>query len=376
MTQTLLCSGAKPKREASIQIIYVLFPLFVITAKIIRHTIMKTVLVDAGIGHLMLPNILAGNIRFLLFETTGTMDASGNASYLFSFLRFGAKSYLEFETVITILWNLIILSIMRMIKKSLTIGQISFLALSILVLNIFDFTLAKEPIQMLYFLAMYYVLKSNSISIRGKSIWTFVILTFSIITFRTYYVIIVYFLTCVQFIGWLYMRKQKRITFLRLLGITLLIGVFYYILLSASHIISPDNYDELIRVRTRTSTAASDIRTIVPVSNQIVFALNYLATVLRMLFPLELIWLGVKYIPYVLYQLVITALVFLALKGFRKNSAEKNLALFVFFGFLFASASFEPDFGSWVRHEAVTFPLLLLIADIAANKSTIHLHRG
>ena len=48
----------------------------------------------------------------------------------------------------------------------------------------------------------------------------------------------------------------------------------------------------------------------------------------------------------------------------RENSSTKNIALLVYFAFLFASASFEVDYGSWIRHCAVTFPILLLMTEI------------
>lgn len=37
------------------------------------------------------------------------------------------------------------------------------------------------------------------------------------------------------------------------------------------------------------------------------------------------------------------------------------LAISVFLGYVLASVLFEPDFGSWVRHEAATFPVLHLL---------------
>ena len=36
-------------------------------------------------------------------------------------------------------------------------------------------------------------------------------------------------------------------------------------------------------------------------------------------------------------------------------------ALYLSLAFLLCSAAFEPDFGSWIRHEGITLPVLLLI---------------
>ena len=126
----------------------------------------------------------------------------------------------------------------------------------------------------------------------------------------------------------------------------------------------PTEYSELIRVRTRSSTAASDMRNIFKSTNLLIFSFDYLIMLLRMMFPIELLRLGIKYVPYVLYQVIITYFVIKNIKSIKSNGKIKNIALYLYIGFLFASATFEPDFGSWVRHEAVLFPILLIFADI------------
>ena len=44
------------------------------------------------------------------------------------------------------------------------------------------------------------------------------------------------------------------------------------------------------------------------------------------------------------------------------GQSEHLLALSVFTAYILGSFLFEPDFGSWVRHEAATFPVLHMIA--------------
>lgn len=39
----------------------------------------------------------------------------------------------------------------------------------------------------------------------------------------------------------------------------------------------------------------------------------------------------------------------------------RTAALYLYLAFLLCSAAFEPDFGSWIRHEGITLPILLLI---------------
>ena len=42
--------------------------------------------------------------------------------------------------------------------------------------------------------------------------------------------------------------------------------------------------------------------------------------------------------------------------------------MYIYYAFLLGSATFEPDFGSWIRHEAVLFPILLILMDAIKEK--------
>ena len=39
----------------------------------------------------------------------------------------------------------------------------------------------------------------------------------------------------------------------------------------------------------------------------------------------------------------------------------RTSALYLYLAFLLCSAAFEPDFGSWIRHQGVALPIILLI---------------
>ena len=39
----------------------------------------------------------------------------------------------------------------------------------------------------------------------------------------------------------------------------------------------------------------------------------------------------------------------------------RTAALYLYLAFLLCSAAFEPDFGSWIRHQGVALPIILLI---------------
>ncbi|MDD3416131.1 MAG: hypothetical protein PHY47_19385 [Lachnospiraceae bacterium] len=349
-------------RVYSKQNLYLAMLFLIIAGKIIRYTIMKETLVDTSIGHYMLIDILKDNVNFSFFSETG---AAGNASYIFHFLRYiGLSQYIEFEIAITLFWNLILLGLFTRIRTMLTGYQIVFAMMSVIVLNIFDFNLAKEPIQMLYFIWLFCMILNRKYSLIKKYIAAICILVFSALTFRLYYVLIIFFATETFLFFVLISRSKKKFGIKKIIFIVFVLVTTYYVLLRIFQSVLPSAFAELYRVRTRQSTAASDMRVIFHSNNLILFCVDYLLMLLRMLFPIELLRAGPKYMAYVLYQMLVSYGVIKAVQMHSNNSKTKNLALYIYLGFLLASGTFEPDFGSWVRHEAVVVPLLLIINDM------------
>lgn len=358
------------QKSVNTNLIFAIFLILVFVGKIIRYTIMKTVLVDTGIGHFLIDTILYGNNKFSLLNTDSMVsEACGNAVVIFRLINiFKIDTYIGWEIYISCIWNLILICILAGVRKNIDIKQFLFIVLSIIVLNIFDFTLAKEPIQMLYFIAIYYILMMPAKSDRFRYIGTIGVLILSTFTFRAYYLLIIMFMIFIQVLFKIFIFNKKKIKIKDIIILLITIAAFYFVFLNVVKTVMPSQYAELIRVRTRVSTAASDMRNIFKSSNLVIFSLDYLLMLLRMLFPVELLALGVKYIPYVFYQLVITYFLIGAIKNVRNNGKVKNIALYLYIGFLFASATFEPDFGSWVRHETVLFPVLLIVANIKKKK--------
>ena len=179
-------------------IIIFLFIFLIIIGKVVRYTIMKETLVEPGIGHSMIANVASRIILFgLTFdskEAEDSISASDNATSFFSLINFfKISTYEGMEIYISIIWNLLLLLLIFRVKDSLSIFEFIFLTLSIVVLNIFDFCLAKEPVQMLYFILIYFVLTKCK-SFKKMFILTMLIILFSAITFRLYYILIIPFM--------------------------------------------------------------------------------------------------------------------------------------------------------------------------------------
>lgn len=347
------------KIEIDRKIIYFIFPILIVIAKAIRYTVMKESLVDEGIGHFFLIDILNGNSYF-------AFDGSRLTIFIFSLINkvFNFSTYLQFEILITIIWNLILFFIIFKLKKKLNLFQFLFIIASIAVLNIFDFCLAKEPLQMLFFIAIYLIIcsKNNRLKNILKFFLTFFIFLAVALLFRKYYVLIA-FLFMLIYIIYIILKKinLKRYNFI-IAFVFILLAIFIFLIISS--IFMPNQYKELVRVKERISMADSAIHGIaekVDNINFFILIVDYVVVSIKLLFPIELIFLGIKYLPYIFYQFLISYFVIKSMISLKQNDENKNLALFAYLAFLIGSSMFEPDFGSWIRHEAVFCPILFII---------------
>lgn len=349
-----------PIPKFNIAIIYYLYLPFIIISKIIRYSIMKSVLVDTSAGWGILEQIKFKNYGLAYLGSKYTGVAATNTAFVFSFFyHLGVRSFLGYEILITILWNIFFLLILKKLKKSQTIESIIFISLTITALNIFDFNLSKEPLQMIMFIGLFYILNHNY-PLLQKTVLSFVLIgTFTLI-YRVYYILIIYFAVVSYLFIKIIIGKRKRIKFFHIIIYSLIIILSYYLFLNIVQFLSPLSYAELIRVRLRTSDATTDIAPLINSNNVFLSNLNYPIALIRMMFPLELISKGAKYLPYVILQLIITKSIIDSLKFFNSSDSSQKLCSYIIWGFIFASCTFEPDFGSWLRHEAIMIPLLFI----------------
>ena len=142
-----------------------------------------------------------------------------------------------------------------------------------------------------------------------------------------------------------------------------------YVMMMMAQRMMPDEYNQMIGLRSGYLTAfdgsadsATLIRNWIPGDGLPVFMANYVFNAFRMMIPLELALKGAYYLPFFAFQCMIT---FYTVNLIRQinNIDDPNLfiALCVYIGYALASFIFEPDFGSWTRHESATFPVLLLL---------------
>ncbi len=353
----------------------------IILAKIVRWTIMRPQLVDMSIGWGFLPKIQAR--PFIGFAPSNFLGASNsvtnvddNAISFFQLLDLGFTSYQAWEAYITVLFNILIfLSVKNFYERNPYAGwkENFFVYLNVAILNIFCLNVAKEPYQMIFFFLMAMAIAIPK-DYTSKSIALIVTLVLTILYSRKYYgLVLMYFLILNFVVDKLFGKNQqeqaemsdsKKKMYGKLFLMAVLFGVLHYFFMSYLMTGNADTYDEMVAANSRDSTsAASEITPLFPNSNPALLAVDYFIKIFRLMVPIELLFkLKVTYLFLLVYQGLL--LTFLA-RTFQNRDKQQNptrtIAMYLYIAFLLCSATFEPDFGSWVRHQGVAFPVILLI---------------
>lgn len=353
----------------------------IILAKIVRWTIMYPQLVGMSIGWGYVPKIQSW--PFQGFDAADFFGASNSASFVgdnaisfFQLLDLGFTSYQSWEVYLTIIYNILIfLCVKNFYERNPYAGRNEncFVYLNVAILNIFCLNLAKEPYQMAFFFLMAMAIAIPK-DYNRKSIALIVALVLTILYSRKYFgLVLMYFLilnfVVDKFFGknqqeQIEMSDSKKKMYGKLLLMAVLFGVLHYFFMSYLMTGNADTYDEMVAANSRDWTpAASEITPLFPNSNPALLAVDYFLKILRLMVPIELLFkLKVTYLFLLVYQGLL--LTFLA-RTFRNRDKQQNptrtIAMYLYIAFLLCSAAFEPDFGSWVRHQGVAFPVILLL---------------
>ena len=213
--------------------------------------------------------------------------------------------------------------------------------------------------------------------------------------------------------------RQKLIS--NIFFTSIIIGVSYFFLLSYLATSDEGTYTEMIdanyRDMSRSSVADSEIVPFFPKGNRVFATFDYVIKIFRLMFPFELLIKGkIKYIFFIVFQSLLVLFIERAFINRKKNDItiveeeeeneednkeevtisdndeetvfqedfedeieenddqrvlrlqqeedrrlSRTSALYLYLAFLLCSAAFEPDFGSWIRHQGVALPIILLI---------------
>lgn len=279
---------------------------------------------------------------------------------------FDFKTVFQWTVAINIVFNAIIASIILK-YKSLTLEELIFSVVNLFLLDVFVYNLSKEPIQLVVYILVF-VISIIKISNLKKIIICSAVFILESMWFRAYYILIAGLTILIYFllIRFANSTKKKKNAFI----VFVLIIVAFLISMYAMKYISPENYDQLINRRNNseaylggyTETLIADV---FENSNHLLYACNYITNLIRIFFPIELLFKGVKYIPFVVYQLYMMFYVIKSVKNINKKNIV-NITLIL--SYLFCSVTFEPDFGSVIRHETVLFLFFLLMVKLCNKK--------
>lgn len=306
--------------------------------------------------------MMSGNLEFEL-QSAYTLTAIFSRSI--NILRL--NSLLQWSVFYAVILNLVIIIILNQIKVENSIEYVWVLA-SVGLVNIYVFNLSKDVFQFILFLLGYAVILSNVTKTKKVLLSISMFLIWGVI-FRKYFIIIAAYVI-LSYLTILHLRKNKSQSFIVFL-IVIIIGVFLSLILTS--VFMPDEYSIIINVHHKLTVNRVDSQDAMTLicdvlnnnnGNLFIYILNYGINLIRMMVPLELVLkMDLKYLMFFAYQMAITILVIKRAKliFLKESSDEQILAFSVYLGFLLGSALFEPDFGSWVRHESSTFPILLIV---------------
>lgn len=273
----------------------------------------------------------------------------------------GLNTLVEWNIFLSVIFNVvIILFAIKFLKLEKIESSLFFLA-SVGLLNIYVFNISKEIIQFIIFFVVFFVYKTK-LNKWMKLVLSAMIFVLEAVFFRKYYILFIPILIT----GILSVNKCKK-NYLIYLAINFCV---FFLVVFAAKFITPDYYSDLIEVRKSLNInrvdsvdAKTQINDLFVVDSYLLYCLSYIVNYVRISIPIELLFKGVKYIPFILYQISITMLLIFFMK---KEDKKQNfiLELVISCSYLMVATTFEPDFGSLIRHEITMFPFFVFLFDM------------
>lgn len=290
---------------------------------------------------------------------TGGWAVTANFFNLLDWFHFTTLS--EWSCLLAVIFN-IYLFISLMKYPAFKLPDYLFMLCITALLNIYVFRMSKDLIQYLIFILAAGFIRSRFECKLKVGIIALLLATEGFI-FRSYY-----YLVCVLFLLLCIVIKadKKKWHFIFGLGVSCVAGLFALRYLSYGH------YMELITIRdslTLSRVNSTDANTLIvnlfdTNGSLLLFIINYVINLFRILFPLELIGKGVFYLAFVIFQLlvtirIVTVCVVNATSLFSSNQDHRlQLTFCLIAAYYLVGIIFEPDFGSFIRHESAFCPVL------------------
>ena len=238
-------------------------------------------------------------------------------AYLFAMHFFKIINIFHFDSLLQ--WSIFLAIIFNTVwfkqllkKESYNLMQYLFIYSATVLLNIYIFNISKDIIQFIFFEIMYLIVNKKNIKDKTKILICSIILVYEALFFRTYYGIMFLLFITILLIYNLFI-KNKKIVLSKIAKIFLGTLVIFFIELFLLSLFSTENYNSILNARSNVNINrmnSADANTIINdylnVNNKYLnFIGNYLINVLRFFCPLELLFINVKYIFFIIYQSLI-----------------------------------------------------------------------
>ena len=250
--------------------------------------------------------------------------------------------------------------------KEMEMRECIFTLMIVGILNIYVFSITKETIQICFFFLVYLIiqlpLKNTLLKVIGCALVFYWESTF----YRSYYMIMAA-MTIFMYLIFVWLRQREKIKRKHIVIIVVMCFVAVFAFFYASQFVSHKDYINALNTRDGTTEtnegASTSIENPIKVNGNLgIFMYDYVINAVRMMVPIELAFKGIFYLPFVVFQFFILYYYFKAIKNIKSLDDNMIVVVVCYSAYFFGSVVFEPDFGSWVRHEAATFPILQLLA--------------
>ena len=276
-------------------------------------------------------------------------------------------NFFKFDSMLQ--WSMlggVLLTIVIILIFSKTEGmdktQMIFALMYVGILNIYIFNIGKDAIQFLIFLVLY-VLMNLKLPQIIKVLASFGVLYWESTFYRDYYIIIAFFFIAVYWLLGVLRKFKAKMTTMKIIFVIIMLYVIVFAFLSVAKVTMNEGYNEIMSCKAHTTELGANSTIDDKINhnkNTVLYMGNYIINSIRMAFPIELVKGGIFYFPFIVFE---AFLIYFVIKAFRQlylMERSQVIALAIFMGYFLGSVLFEPDFGSFVRHEAATFPVAYL----------------
>ena len=161
------------------------------------------------------------------------------------------------------------------------------------------------------------------------------------------------------------MRKQgKKLRTLSYIIIFVGLYAMVCVFMFSAKSLYPKDYQDILDARNYSNAQGQASAIKEPMEhngNLNIFLIDYAINEVRMMFPIELVNIGFFYLPFFVFQVFMLFYTIRGIKRLDRLDDKSFIGLCVFIAFYQGSVLFEPDFGSFVRHEAAAFPAIILM---------------